>query len=98
MTRQNFEEALPFHQRSEPMDLFQFGFDGLLAFPSHRTNAGMKVRLVKHKNKIALTRRWAIETIGSVEADIHFFGVALELVAGQAVDLQPLRMIQTFLP
>jgi hypothetical protein len=86
-----------FGLKLEPMDLLQFGFDGLLAFPSHRTEAGMKMGLVKCKNEVALAHGWTIETIGAVEADVHCFRVALKFVTGQAVDLQALRVIQTFL-
>ncbi len=83
---------------SEPVYLFQFGFDGLLAFPRDRTKAGMKVRLVQDENEIALAHSGAIETIRAIQADVQFFGVALELVTSQAVDLQSLRIIQPFLP
>ena len=87
---------LPCH--SEPVNFLQLGFDGLLPFPCHRTEAGMETRLVQDEYEIALEHRWAIEAIRAIQADVQFFGVALELVAGQAVDLQPLRIIQAFLP
>ena len=80
------------------MDFLQFGFNGLLAFPRHRTQAGMKVCLVQDENEIALAHRWAVETIRAVETDVQLFWVALEFVTGQAVDLQPWRIIQALLP
>jgi hypothetical protein len=82
----------------EAVDFFQFGFDGLLTFPCYRTKAGMKVFLVQDKNEIALARRRTIEPIRAVEADVHFLGIALELVTGQAVNLQSLGLVQAFLP
>jgi len=57
----------------------------------------MEIRLVQDENEIALARRRAVEAIRSVEADVQLFWVALELVTGQAVDLQALRIIQPFL-
>jgi hypothetical protein len=80
------------------MDFLQFGFNGLLALPRHRTKAGMEVRLLQDENEIALAHRWAVETIRAIESDVQFFGVALEFVTSQTVDLQPLRIIQPFLP
>jgi len=58
----------------------------------------MKIRLLQDENEIALACRWAVETIRAIQAYVQFFGVALEFVTSQAVDLQPLRIIQTFLP
>jgi|HubBroStandDraft_2_1064218.scaffolds.fasta_scaffold3509334_1 hypothetical protein len=53
----------------------------------------MEIRLVQDENEIALADRGTVEAIGAVQADIHFLWVALELVAGQTVDLQSLRMV-----
>ena len=58
----------------------------------------MEIRLVQDENEIALAHRGSVESIGAIQADIHFLWVALELVTRQAVYLQPLRMIQAFLP
>lgn len=57
----------------------------------------MEVRLVQDKNEIALAHRRTVEAIRAIEARIQFFGFTLELVTGQAVDLQPVRVIQAFL-
>lgn len=58
----------------------------------------MEVRFVQDENEIALADCWTIETISPIETDVHFLGLTLKLVTGQTVNLQPTRMIQTFLP
>jgi len=57
----------------------------------------MEARLVQDEYEIALAYRWAVKSIRAIQTDIEFFGVALQLVTGQAVDLQAMRMIQPFL-
>src|SRR5579872_1376654 len=48
---------------SQSKDFLQFGFDSLLSLPSHRTKAGMELRLVRRENEIALTNCRAIKSI-----------------------------------
>src|ERR1035438_3101427 len=57
----------------------------------------MKALLVQDKYEIALAHRGAVKSIRAIEPDIQFLGVALQLVTGQTVDLQALRIIQPFL-
>jgi hypothetical protein len=46
----------------------------------------MEARLVQDEYEIALAYRWAVKSIRAIQTDIEFFGVALQLVTGQAVD------------
>jgi hypothetical protein len=81
----------------ESVDFLQLGFDGLLSFPCYGTKAGMEGRLFQNENEIALAHRRAVESIRPIQTDVQPFGIALEFVTGQAVDLQPMRIIQPFL-
>src|SRR5713101_5663754 len=57
----------------------------------------MELPSIHRENEVALADGGAVEPIGAIEAHVQLLWVALELVAGQAVHLQPLRMVQTFL-
>ena len=57
----------------------------------------MQTLLLQDKDEIALAHCWAVKSIRAIQADIQFFGVTLQLVTGQAVDLQALWIIQPFL-
>jgi len=78
---------------SETVDFLQFGFDGLLALPRHGTETGMQRYFIEDEDKIALADSRSVKTVRAVQADVQLFGVALELVASQAVDLQSVRVI-----
>ena len=57
----------------------------------------MEAVLVQNKNKIALAHRRTIKTISPVKSNIQLFGITLELVTGQSINLHPLRIIQPLL-
>src|SRR5260370_40013422 len=58
----------------------------------------MELPSVERENESTLADGGVVERIGAIEAYVQLFRDAWELVTGQAVRLQPLRMVQTFLP
>src|SRR5713101_653606 len=57
----------------------------------------MELPSIQRENEITLADGGAVEAVGAIEAHVQLLRVALELVTGQAVHLQALRMVQTFL-
>jgi hypothetical protein len=57
----------------------------------------MEVCLVQDENEIALAYCRSVEAICPVQPDVRPFGFTLKLVTSQPVDLQSLRIIESFL-
>ncbi len=57
----------------------------------------MEIRFIQGEDEIALASGRPVKTIGAVQSDIQLIWIALELVAGQTIYLQPVRIIQSFL-
>src|SRR6266436_8901792 len=93
--------ACPWKTRPEAIlkaeQLLYFGFDLLLAFPGHETQAGMQLPFVQHVGKLAANNRGGLESIRAVQHNIGPGWLSAQGKTGQCVDLEGLGAIAPFL-